>query len=140
MSKDTSNTESKTRAVKAKENKARPKRVPMSAGAKLVIPEGLVDRKKFYPRFIADDPGRLAQAELARYEYVVDEKGNKVIRNGVVDLYLMKLPMEYREEDLKLKAKRVSDSMIETQKMGKDEYLPEGKKAALEREDLDPLA
>lgn len=135
-----SKTENNSRATEAKKPANRPARVAMVAGAKLTIPSDFQNDDKNHYRWFADDAGRINQAEAAYYEKVADEKGNVIMRKGPVDMYLMRLPMKYRIEDLELKKQAVKGKMIEEQKLGDGEYVPEGRKHAIQKEDIDPLS
>jgi len=131
-----------TRADKAHDNTGLPKRVPLSAGAKLHVPQSMLDDESFYYRWLEDKPGRISQAKQAMYEHVLDEHGNNWVYRGNPDMYLMRLPIEYRKEDIALKDQRITDTLKQEQKLGESEYIPQGKKGSLQRdEDLhDPLA
>lgn len=132
----------KTRTSKSKENQARPPRVTMSAGFKLEIPVEFKNDEEYYYRWIADREGRVERARQAYYEHVKDARGNDIVVKHEVDMYLMRLPMEYREEDIALKDSKVVDTLKAEQKLGNGEYIPEGNKAPLQRDSdlLDPLA
>ena len=122
-----------------KNNPVRPVRVPMAAGKRLEYSN--LDPNYYY-RWMSDKDGRLEQAKQAAYEFALDEKGEHIIRHsGPNRLILMKLPMEYRLEDEKLKQQRVVETLQKENQLAPDEYLPEGRKHALQREadDYDPL-
>ena len=82
---------------------------------------------------------RGCQADAAYFEKVKVD-GVVVMRKGPVDMYLMRLPVEYRNEDLALKKQAVKGKMLEEQKLGKDEYIPDDRAAAIQKEEIDPLA
>ena len=114
-----SKTQSEGRDIAAKTPKNRPPRVAMVAGSKLTIPAEFRDDKKHYYRWMANDAGRVDQADAAYFEKVKVD-GVVVMRKGPVDMYLMRLPIEYRNEDLALKKQAVKGKMLEEQKLGKD--------------------
>lgn len=136
------NTEEKPkRGRKPNRPSQRPPRQSMVAGMKLLYPEHLKDPDYEY-RWFADNPGRVGQAEGAYWEHVTHKDGSEVVVRGPTDMYLMRIPREYFEEDKKLKEQRIVNTMKEENKLGKDEYIPEGRSGAIQKDsDLhDPLA
>lgn len=119
----------------------RPPRVRMTAGGKLFYPEHLKDDNYAY-RWFEDKPGRLLQAEAAYWEPVLHEDGTQWMVPGPKNMYLKRIPKEYFEEDKKLKEQRIVNTMKEENKLGEDEYIPEGRSGAIQQDsDLhDPLA
>lgn len=106
----------------------RPKRVPMGVGRNLELYTDGARDENFYYHWIAEHPdrgGRLEQAKQAGYEHVTNAEGNQITRrsgNGM--MYYMRLPMEYRQEDLALRRKRSEAQMAEQTRLGKNEYAP----------------
>jgi hypothetical protein len=137
-----SKTPSTTRAGRAHSNKARPKRISMSAGMKLDVPPEFMDDTEFYYRWINDKKGRIQKAIRAGYEHVKDELGGNFMYPGDPDMYLMKLPMPYRKEDELAKEQKIINTMKQEQKLSDGEYIPEGKKGVIQKDEdlLDPLA
>lgn len=109
----------------------KPRRVSMSAGRNLDVHGVVLDEEAFYYRWLLDSAtrgGRIQKAEGAGYEFVTDHEGKKVTRpagDGV--LYLMRLPMEYRKEDLQLKHEKVLRTMEDQDRVGANEYTPDGR-------------
>jgi len=109
----------------------RPERVSMSNMKKLDMPESLKE-EGFYYRWFQDRDGRIAQAKSAYYEHVVDEQGNNYCRpSGPYMMHYMRLPMKYREQDLKLKKQRVADTLETEAGIGANEYAPNGGESAI---------
>lgn len=108
----------------------RPSRVPMGRGYNLDTGDIVLDREHYYYRWIADvsnNPGRVQQAAIARYEHVTNEHGENVTRpagDGGLS-YFMRLPIEYRLEDLELKNQLVQDTMDQEAELGPGEYAPD---------------
>ena len=87
---------SKSRTDKAHENKARPARIPMSAGNKLHVPDQL--KKEGYQQYWQTDrKGMIEQMEAAWWEKVTDERGDPVTvpAGGGETLYLMHIEQKY---------------------------------------------
>ena len=119
---------------------SRPPRVPMSATLKLEFP-GLCDDPNYHYRVISDRDGRIEQAKQAWYEHVKDHSGNNAVRHaGLYAQYLMKIEKKYWNEDQKLKQDKVSGKLRAEQKLASDEYLPDGRHHALQKDEYDPLA
>jgi hypothetical protein len=109
----------------------RPERISMSNMKKLEVPENIKEAG-FYYRWFQDRDGRLAQAKSAYYEHVVDEQGNNYSRpSGPHTMHLMRLPMEYREQDNKLKKQRVLATLEAEAGIGANEYAPDGRESAI---------
>ena len=109
----------------AAHSSGRPERISMHNMKKLEVPAEYLENGYYYYWF-QDKDGRIAQAKAAYYEHVVDEQGNSRCRqSGPNMLYLMRLPQQYRDEDLALKKQRV-DATLETEaKVGYNEYAPD---------------
>lgn len=110
--------------------KARPPRIPLRHGANLNYPEEKLDKDNFaYYWFLdmASKPGRIQSAHSAYWEHV-EENGKPVTRKaGENTHYLMKLPIEYYNEDQARKAADVARTMAENMKLGRNEYAPDAK-------------
>ena len=94
----------------------RKKRIPLGGyRSKLAIPEDLVDRKRYVPRWINDIPGRITQALDGAYEHVTDPNTGEHMKAVVgrdesgkpITAYLMKIDRDFYEEDFKEKQKEV---------------------------------
>ena len=86
------------------------------------IPEGM------YGHWFQDKDSRLEQAMSGGYEVARDGNGKPIVRKkGMYSQYLMLLPMKLRQLDLDKKAQEVNNTLIDKNKLGKDEYIP-GKK------------
>ena len=127
---------SQSRDNKAHENKSRPVRVPMSAGNKLHIPEHLKEEGYFY-YWAIDRKGQIEQMEAAWYERVKDDRGQDLtIPAGKGEThYAMKIKKEYHDEDIQKQQQRNIDATTKmAQKLGEDEYIPQGRNNVMERE------
>lgn len=114
----------------------RPERIPMHKSKTSNLPEHMME-DGFYYRDFLDRPGRIEKALQAGYDFVVDEQGNKyTYPSGGQKHVTMKLPMKYREEDLKAKAEnaaRVRRTEIDSANQLKSgEYIPDGRGKALQ--------
>lgn len=86
-------------------------------------PFGSMDQKLAWPpikghhlHWFNDIPGRLDRAKEAGYEHVKDADGKTVSRivgsaseGGGLRAYLMKIPQEWYDEDMKLEQKRIDE-------------------------------
>ena len=105
----------------------RPPRVSMQNMKKLEFPEHLKE-DGFYYRWFQDRNGRVNQAQGAYFEVVADEQGNSTRREvGKYPMIFMRLPQEYRDEDVRLKKERVAATMEEEAALGYNEYAPDAK-------------
>ncbi|MBE16548.1 MAG: hypothetical protein Unbinned6354contig1000_19 [Prokaryotic dsDNA virus sp.] len=117
-------------------------RVPMGSTLKL-LHHGM--DPNYHYRWMSAADGRLEQAQGAWYEFVLDEAGNKKKRTkGASTLYLMRLPMEFHQEDQKLKERRIIDTLNKEQVLEDGEYLPDDRRSVLQKDnaasdDFDPL-
>ena len=115
-----------SRDEKVREPK-RPPRIRMGVGMNLYVPEDLLDRERFAYRFFAENDtkrGRIAAAIGAYWEHVELEGTNITRPSGNDTLYLMRLPIEYYNEDQKLKQQRVQDTLDSETRIGANEYAP----------------
>lgn len=118
----------------------RPARVPMTNTLKLQYNHAL-DRENFFYRWFRSDNGRIEQAKAAYYEHVLDDSGTKVKRAyRASEQYLMRMPIEYYNEDQKLKEDSIKGKLRAEQSLAKDEYLPDDRHHAIQADDYDPLA
>ena len=118
----------------------RPPRVSMGATLKLEFGSLCADEDYHY-RVFSDRDGRVEQAKQAWYEHVMDHTGNKVTRHsGPYVQYLMKIKKEYWNEDQELKQKKIVGTLQKEQKLEKDEYLPDDRHHALQKDEYDPLS
>lgn len=119
----------------------RPKRIPMGAMSKLDIPFP-VDKINFYHYYFIEN--NVHQAQQAYYEVVQAPTGvaHKVQYKGET-LVLMRLPMQYHQEDLLAKRKGVINTLKDEKTGGVDrksglapEYSGlEGRKSAIDIQD-----
>ncbi len=125
-----------SRIDKAHENKARPARIPMSAGNKLHVPDQL--KKEGYQQYWqADRKGMIEQMEAAWWEKVTDERGEAVTvpAGGGETLYLMHIEQKHYDEDIaKQQQQNLDTTANQAQALGEDEYVPMGRNAVTERE------
>ena len=125
-----------SRTDKAHSNKNRPKRVPLSAGNKLHVPESLRKEGYFY-YWAIDQKGTIAQMEAAWYEKVKDDRGDPVtVPAGNGDThYLMRIDQKTYDEDMKAQQQRNIDAtQKQAQKLGEEEYVPMSQSSVVERE------
>lgn len=124
---------------RSQKNKARPARIPMSAGNKLAVPASL--KREGYQCYWSitgpDHPGKLGQMGAAWWEFVLDEEGHKVERpagKGNTHV-LMCIEQKYYDEDMAAQQKRnIDTTQIEAQRLGEEEYVPLGRKNVVERD------
>jgi hypothetical protein len=127
---------SNSRTQNAHQNKARPERIPMSAGNKLHIPEQLKEEGYFY-YWAVDRKGMIEQMEAAWYERVKNERGEDLtVPAGKGEThYCMKIKQEYHDEDIEKQQQRNIDATAKmAQKLNEDEYVPQGRQNVMERE------
>ena len=104
----------------AAHNPNRAKRIPMGAASKLAIPFD-VDRVNFYHYYFSDN--KVHQAQQAYYEQVANPDTGVVhkVQYNNETLVLMRLPMEYHKEDLKLKRESVINTLQDEKAGGLDQ-------------------
>lgn len=106
----------------------RPPRIPLNAGQNLHVSDSLLDRENFAYRWFAENSikgGRVENAKGAYWEHVADTHGKNLRRpSGEDNMYLMKLEIEYWQEDQKLKQKKVDATMKAETAIGAGEYAP----------------
>jgi hypothetical protein len=127
---------SNSRTQNAHQNKARPERIPMTAGNKLHIPEQLKEEGYFY-YWAVDRKGMIEQMEAAWYERVKNERGEDLtVPAGKGEThYCMKIKQEYHDEDIEKQQQRNIDATAKmAQKLNEDEYIPQGRQNVMERE------
>lgn len=96
------------------------KRIPMQTNSTVNAPREYME-EGFYHRWCADnDKGKLSRYLQAGYEYVKDENGDRIKREGKDPVFLMRLPEKDREEDLAAKRARI----IEVNKKVQQENAP----------------
>lgn len=106
--------------------KGRKPRVSMNTSSKLIVPESMKEEGYYY-RFFTATPGRINQALDAYYEIVTDEQGNNVsVEYKNSTSILMRLPQEYRDEDLLLKRKKAAANIEQEASVDEEnEYAPD---------------
>jgi hypothetical protein len=100
-------------------NPKRPSRIPMGSASKLAIPFA-IDEDNFYYRYVTEE--RFHQSKQAYYEPVEHpETGvvHKIVFKGVTSI-LMRLPLDYRKEDLQAKRKKVINTLQDEKSGGLD--------------------
>lgn len=126
----------KSREDNAHENKARPPRIPMSAGNKLHVPESL-KKEGFQNYWQVDKKGLIEQMEAAWWVKVKDSRGDHVTvpAGGGDTLYLMEIEQEHYDEDIaKQQQMNIDTTGKQAQKLGEEEYVPMGRESVTERE------
>lgn len=124
-----------TKDEKVREPK-RPPRIRMGAGMNMHVPEELLDRENFAYRWFAENntkQGRIAAAKGAYWEHVDVEGSNLSRPSGEDTMYLMRLPIEYYNEDQQLKREKVQATMDSETGIGAGEYTPDGSNSAVKR-------
>ena len=119
-------------------------RVAMSATMSL---GGVKKEDGWHYRWTQDKDNRIEQVMEAGYEVVRDGNGKPVVRKkGKFPMYLMRLPQNLRQRDLDNKAQEVNNTLIDKNKLAKDDYIPgvqDGTRShVIERDrsqDFDPL-
>lgn len=111
-------------AVETKvETKKRAPRVPMQKGGTLDVNPSLLE-KGYYHYWGIDKDQELEKMQMAYFEFVLDENGQKITKpagRGETH-YLMRLPMEYRQEDI-VRRRLENNRIIEAKAaVGSDEY------------------
>lgn len=72
--------------------------------------------------------GRIDRLLQAGYEFMVDAEGNQIKRSkGGSDLILMKIPEQFWREDFEAGQQKIDQQVNEQQRLGKDEYTPDGR-------------
>lgn len=135
-----------TAASRGPDGPKRPARIQMGAGVNLHVPESLLDREAYAYRWFAENSvkgGRIASAQGAYWEHVVVDGNNLIRPSGQDQFYLMKLEIQYWEEDQRLKRSRVTATLEKESGIGDGEYAPtpggraEGGNSAITRETSD---
>ena len=99
-------------------------------------PFGAQNQKLAYParpgyhrHWFNDSPGRIIDAQAAAYDFVLDRNGKKVCKpvgvadqGGALMAYLMEIPQELYEEDMRAQQERIDD-MESAIKRGKGNAL-----------------
>ena len=119
----------------------RPPRVPMVAGQTLNANH--LKKSGYQYRWFSNknDGARIESAQQAWWDFVKDASGEKVSRrSGPETLYLMCIEEKYYRDDQKLKQSKIIDTLKKEQFLGKDEYLPDNRHHALQKDDYDPMA
>jgi hypothetical protein len=129
--------ERNTNGRDSKSNSARPARVPMQSGGKLTVPEGIKEEGYFY-YWALDRNGMIERLQAAYYEPVLDSRNEQitVMAGGGSKHYLMRLPMEYYNEDMEAQQSKIDAAMNKDIKLKKGEYSPFNKSSAVTREPL----
>lgn len=105
------------------ENK-RPPRIPPQKGGTLDIPSHLMQKGYYYYWATDANSGEIERLQSAYYEFVTDERGNKITKpagNGKLH-YLMRLEEQYRQEDLERRRLENNRILQGHASVGADEY------------------
>ena len=100
-------------------------RVSMAKGVNLdvKVPNGYIGRWAS-----SSTEGRIDRLLKAGYEFMLDADGNQIKRSkGGGDLILMIIPEEFWREDFELGQQKIDQQVNEQQRLGKDEYTPDGR-------------
>lgn len=103
-------------------------RVQFGQGGKLVLPEAY-KKPGFHQHWFVDEPGELEGAEAAWYEYILDEKGNKITTpagNGLTH-YAMEIDLATYNADQKAEQERLHKATQDAAKVGTGQYSANGK-------------
>ncbi len=130
------NRKSTNRTDVAHTNKERPKRIPMTSGNRLDVPESLKEEGyKYYWQL--DSKGAVEQMKRAYWELVSDDRGEKVTvpAGSGETLYLMRIEQQYYDEDMKAQQDRNNiTSTNQAQNIGENEYVPDGSQSVVQKE------
>ena len=117
-----------SRSDKAHSNNKRAKRIPMSAGNKLHVPEALKKEGYFY-YWAIDRKGMIEQMERAWYEKVKGDDGKPLTvpaGNGETH-YAMRIEQEHYDKDIAAQQSlNIDASTKQAHKLGEEEYIPDG--------------
>ena len=125
-----------SRTTAAHENKARPARIPMTAGNKLHVPDAL-KKEGFQYYWAIDRKGMIEQFEAAWWQKVTNDRGDNVTipAGGGEVHYLMCIEKKYYDEDIaRQQARNIDATQKQAQALGEDEYVPMGSRSVVERE------
>lgn len=116
------------------------KRIPVQSQGETLIKD---QDPNFYYRWCADyDKGKLSKYLAAGYEYVQGDNLERMSKPGKYPLYLMRLPIKHREEDLLAKREKIikinkeQQSKMAPQDGAVPDYIPKGQSTVLSRDDL----
>ena len=127
------NTPTQSREDKAHKS-SRPAQVPIGQGQKLKIAQRFVEKGYHYHWFL-DRQGELEAAQAAWYEFVKDEKGEKVtVPAGKGDThYLMRIDQQYYDEDMAKQQDMVTETTRRRIEVNRNagEYSPEKAETAV---------
>ena len=133
-------TRNSAKQAESREDKAhsakRPPRVRMVAGQRLAVAK---KDDNYQYRWWKDSPGKLDACQAAWWEFVSDEIGRIKRHSGPDTMYLMRIEKKYYEEDQKLKQENIKNTLRKENDLESDEYIPEGRHHALQKDDYDPL-
>jgi hypothetical protein len=116
------------------ENAERPARIPMQAGLKM---DYSAYRRDGYVLYLAiDKPGMLEQMQRAWWQFVTDDRGNKITcpAGGGFTHYLMEIEQKYYDEDMAKQQASITETTKKAARLKEGEYLPEGSDGVLTRE------
>lgn len=107
----------------------RPPRVSMSQGFNLDVPGYPFDRDNFYYHWFAEHPskgGRVEKAKAAYYEHCVwpSSGANVTVSSGDGTMYLFRLPIDWRREDVRNKREKANFARREASRVKAGEYAP----------------
>lgn len=105
-------TNSRDSAVNERESRPARRSMADSNNLLLTVSPRYLDQKNYAYRFVADIEGRVDRLKEAWWEHVVDENGANISRRsrGTVML-LMRIPVEYKQEDDRLKMQHYNASI-----------------------------
>jgi len=109
----------------------RPDRVPLSENVlqlDWMIPEGYTGYWEI------DRPGKLKAREMAGWEYVLDENGNKIKRtcNNGDELFLMMCLNKWVEEDAQPAKQKRAEMLSQLNMLKSGQYVPQGQQQAVQ--------
>ena len=125
-----------SRTERAHANDERPARVPMNnSQTKLDRIARPYMRDGYKMRWLSDQEGRLAQAESAWMAPVKDEQGRHVTyQKGLRTMHLYEMEEWIYDEEAQLAEDRTVDIMTAENRVGKDQYVPDGQSTPLSRD------
>ena len=120
-----------TREEKAHAPDKRPERIKFGAGSKFTVPPQY-KKEGYFQYWFIDRPGEIEQAKAAWYEFVLDEKGNKITVPDKSDRlhYLMEIDQATHDKDIAEQQADVTQTTKNAIEIKEGEYSPTGKNTA----------
>ena len=128
--------ETRTREELQSIAKRRASRIPIGREQRLSGLAAPYRDKNLYHRFVLDKPGAFDTKLRAGYEFQLDSEGKHItFPSGSSHLHLMKLPIEFRQDDLEAREDEIKNR-FKAQIAVAEEDRPGGEKVALSESGL----